>query len=259
MNRNTRRRLTLQLTPLLDMLLTVIFLQYLAIRESERETNEAAAQVREQATVLSAEVTQLREQNRSLEASRGETEQRLEQAADRQRQMGKILAAMFQLSDEELKTVLDIARSSPPGDTPEKLRAIRDKVRELGSASPGKMVQQLLTMDEIRKRCDVWELHLDAESVATLETGDRTPKFRINLSEDQDAEIERFGKELVSIYRGLPQPKSLVIILLTYDRGTRLTVSEGVAASLPKIVDQMRQASGGLTRFEFADLGVRLD
>jgi len=259
MNRNTRRRLTLQLTPLLDMLLTVIFLQYLAIRESERETNEAAAQVRTESVALAVEMTQLREQNRALESARGEAAQRLEQAADRQRQMGKILSAMFQLSDDEIKSVLDLARTSSTGDTPEKLQALRDKIREMGNASPGRMVQHLLTMDEIRKRCDIWELHIDGESVATLETGDRTPKVRINLSEDQDAEIQRFGQELVTIYRALPQPKSLVIILLTYDRGTRLTVSEGVGAALPKIVDTMRQASGGLTRFEFADLGVRLD
>ena len=92
-----------------------------------------------------------------------------------------------------------------------------------------------------------------------LDTGDRMPRLRINLSEAQDADIRRFDDELVAVYRALPQPKSLVIILLTYDRRTRLMVSDGVVAALPRIVDRMRQASGGLTRFEFADLGVRLD
>ncbi len=88
------------------------------------------------------------------------------------------------------------------------------------------------------------------ESVATLDTGDRQPRLRINLSDNEAVEIERFGDELVTLYRGLPQPKSLVIILLTYDRQTRLAVTEAVAGALPGVVDKMRQAGGGLTRFE---------
>lgn len=259
MNARHRRRLTLQLTPLLDMLLTVIFLQYLAVRESERETIEAAAEVRAESKTLASEAEQLRLRNAALEGAQLQSEQRLQQAANRQQAMGTLLKAMFQLSEEELAGVLDAARTSPVGETPGRLQALRDKVREMGNASPERMVRHLLTMDEIRKRCDVWELHIDRESVAILDTGDRTPRLRINLSEGEDADIRRFADELVAIYRTLPQPKSLVIILLTYDRGTRLTVSEGVAAALPKVVDTMRQASGGLTRFEFADLGVRLE
>ena len=259
MTPRTRRRLTLQLTPLLDMLLTVIFLQYLAVRESERETMEAASEARAESKELAFEASRLRSQLSTLEQSNRESEQRLQQAADRQQQMGKMLAAMFQLSDAELKSVLDTVRTTPVGDTPQELQALRDKVREMGSATPGQMVRQLLTMDEIRKRCDVWELHIDQESVAVLDTGDRMPRLRINLSEAEDADIRRFQDELVSVYRTLPQPKSLVIILLTYDRRTRLMVSDGVAAALPAVVDRMRQASGGLTRFEFADLGVRLE
>ena len=259
MTPRTRRRLTLQLTPLLDMLLTVIFLQYLAIRESERETIEAAAEARVEAKTMASEAERLRQRTVELEGAQRQSERRLQQAADRQEQMGRMLAAMFQLSDAELKSVLDSVRTSPASDTPQELQALRDKVREMGSATPGRMVRHLLTMDEIRKRCDVWELHIDQESVAVLDTGDRMPRLRINLSEAQDADIRRFDDELVAVYRALPQPKSLVIILLTYDRRTRLMVSDGVVAALPRIVDRMRQASGGLTRFEFADLGVRLD
>lgn len=57
------------------------------------------------------------------------------------------------------------------------------------------------------------------------------------------------------MYRSLPQPKHLVILMLTYDRGARLTVTvtEGISA-LPKIVDRLTGASTGLTRFEYADL-----
>ena len=79
----------------------------------------------------------------------------------------------------------------------------------------------------------------------------------MNLDQTEDADIERFSVELETAYRSLPQPKHLVILLLTYDRNARLTVTEGISAALPKIVDRLTSASTGLTRFEYADMGVR--
>lgn len=49
------------------------------------------------------------------------------------------------------------------------------------------------TYDEIRKRCDVWELFIDAQNVAHLNTGDRERKLRVNLNSTEDADIERFA------------------------------------------------------------------
>jgi hypothetical protein len=253
-----RRRITLQLTPLLDMLLTVIFLQYLAVREREEATNQSAAQVRAEAAMLESERTALIDQTRRLEQSQRDAERRLEQATDRQQEMGRLLASMFHLDVKELEAILDQAASSPVADSAEERTRLRDEIRRLGKATPGEMVQHLLTYEELRKRCDIWELFIGADGVAVLDTGDRTPRFRVNLADDQTAEIERFREEFVKVFRTLPEPKSLVVIVLTYDRAARLAVTESVSAELPRIVDALRQASGGTTRFESADLGIKL-
>lgn len=246
-----RRRLVFQLVPLLDLMLTVIFLQYLAVREREEETRAAAASAESTAQDLAGRVA-------TLETEAREATVRGNQAVERQAAMGRLLATMFDVPEAKLNEILETLRTSPVGDSLAERNALREKVQGMANATPGQMVHHLLTYEEIRKRCDVWELHISAESVATLDTGDRQPRLRINLSENEAVEIERFGDDLVSLYRGLPQPKSLVIILLTYDRQTRLAVTEAVAGALPGVVDKMRQAGGGLTRFEFADLGVRL-
>ena len=41
------------------------------------------------------------------------------------------------------------------------------------------ILQHLLTYDEIRKRCDVWELFLDGQNVAHLDTGERQRELRV--------------------------------------------------------------------------------
>ena len=135
--------------------------------------------------------------------------------------------------------------------------AAEEQLKTLASGSPEPILQHLLTYDEIRKRCDVWELFIDGQNIAHLDSGDRERELRVNLDATDDADIERFSVELENAYRSLPQPKHLVILMLTYDRNARLTVTEGVSAALPKIVDRLTNASTGLTRFEYADMGIR--
>jgi hypothetical protein len=45
--------------------------------------------------------------------------------------------------------------------------------------------------------------------------------------------------------------------MLSYDRDTRISVRNGVVKTLPQMVDRLNAASSGLTRFEFADMGLR--
>ncbi len=67
----------------------------------------------------------------------------------------------------------------------------------------------------------------------------------MNLNDDQDAEIERFSVELEGIYRSLPQPKHLVILMLSYDRDTRISVRNGVVKTLPQMVDRSTRPAAG--------------
>jgi hypothetical protein len=68
-----------------------------------------------------------------------------------------------------------------------------------------------------------------------------------------------FEEDLFRKYKSLPQSKDLVILLLSVDRRSERQFVQPVRAALPRVVDRMRADAGGRTRFEYADLGVRLE
>ena len=243
----TRRRLTLQITPILDMLLIVLFMQFLDIKER-------AAALEAQASTSAASVVEMGNQLKAAETAATDAQKLVDRVQEQQAAVARMLGEVFRLTpDETKKFVQEMKAPNLSGPS----SAVEAQLKEFADGSPEPILQHLLTYDEIRKRCDVWELFIDAQNVAHLNTGDRERELRVNLSGTEDADIERFAVELETVYRSLPQPKHLVILMLTYDRGARLTVTEGISAALPKIVDRLTGASTGLTRFEYADLGVR--
>lgn len=244
----TRRRLTLQITPILDMLLIVLFMQFLDIKER-------AAALETQASTSAASVVEMEAQVKDAQAHVAAAQQETDQVREQHEVIATMLGDVFRLTPAETQAFVKVMRApSLNGPSP----AAEAQLKALASGSPEPILQHLLTYDEIRKRCDVWELFIDEKDVAHLDTGDRVRVFRVHLdSESQDAHIDRFSEELETAYRSLPQPKHLVILQLTYDRNTLLTLTEGIADALPKVFDRMNSASGGVTRFEYADMGVR--
>ena len=243
----TRRRLTLQITPILDMLLIVLFMQFLDIKER-------AAGLEVQASASAASVTEMQAQLELAQSAVAAAQRDSDRIQDQHAAVARMLGEVFRLSPEETQRFVKEMRA-PSLNGPS--AAAEKQLKQLASGSPEPILQHLLTYDEIRKRCDVWELFIDEQNMAHLDSGDRERELRVNLNSADDADIERFSVELETVYRSLPQPKHLVILILTYDRGARLTVTEGISGSLPSIIDRLTEASSGLTRFEYADMGIR--
>ena len=244
----SRRRLTLQITPILDMLLIVLFMQFLDIKER-------AAALETQASTSAASVVEMEAQVQDAQAHVAAAQQETDRVREQHEAVARMLGEVFRLTPAETQAfVKEMRAPTLSGPSP----AAEARLKALASGSPEPILKHLLTYDEIRKRCDVWELYIDGQDVAHLDTGDRERVFRVDLDRNNnDADIEQFSEELETAYRSLPQPKHLVILQLTYARNARLTVTEGVAGALPKVFDRMNSASGGLTRFEYADMGVR--
>ena len=243
----SRRRLTLQITPILDMLLIVLFMQFLDIKER-------AAALETQASSSAASVVEMEAELKDAQAHVAAAQIETDRVQEQHAAVARMLGEVFRLTPAETQAfVKEMRAPSLNGPSP----AAEAQMKALASGSPEPILQHLLTYDEIRKRCDVWELFIDGQNVAHLDSGDRERELRVNLNQAEDADIERFSVELETAYRSLPQPKHLVILLLTYDRNSRLTVTEGISTALPKIVDRLTGASSGLTRFEYADMGVR--
>lgn len=216
------RRTVFQLTPLLDLLLIVIFAQYMDVRhagarqeewfeneaqavqdEADRTAQierELRAAAQDQLDQLLAEIARMREERTS------ETE--LKNNLLKQREViGEFLSETLNLPQETVAQLLDETTVRQNQD----VKSLRNLIEALSKQSPGEAVKHVLSYNELLKRCDLWEFTIDwapgeKEYIYRLEAGDRTHEWRSST-------ILNIETDLVDYIRSLPQPKSIVIIL----------------------------------------------
>lgn len=277
--RLTRRKLTLQLTPLLDLMLVVFFLQYLELRQREVATVASSVAIEQDVARLSEEldasrrlnadsqqsIAELTRQVADLEGetanlrSTTETERgRIDDMLQREETLGRLVVDLFGVPQQDIDQVLDPNAQPGVDRTPQEIEELRQRFQQMSVLKPGRMIRHLLLYEEVRKRCDVWELYVDAQHVVTLTTPTQVARLRLNLDASGVPELPRFEEELYQLYRSLPEPKSLVVILFTYDRQTRLIVTEALSNALPAITRRLSDDTRGKIRFESADLGIRV-
>jgi myosin heavy subunit len=266
------RRLTFQLTPLLDLLLIVIFAQFLDVRDTttEREqsttTQLSAAQEELAGTqdqlakilaeknemeadreFLRASLQELKDSTSGLELERKSLEESLKRAHEQRDTVANLVAALFDLPDE---TINELIRTRAPENvrlTPEQVKRLREEFKSFSKQNPGESVRHLLTFEEMRKRCDIWELYINDTGKTFFSGSGQSHTFRAETAEE-------FADELYERYKTLPQPKSLVIILLSYG-DVKASVYEAAIDGLPIVAERMRTDQSGRSRFEYAVLG----
>ncbi len=266
----TRRRLTMQLTPLLDLLLIVIFAQFMDVQEREATTVDEAKRAVEKRYQAEAElldlrttheqavgafhqaseiVGQLRSENTQLHQQTSQLQSEIDRAVAQQRLLGELVSQLFNVPDETIAEVL----TPPGGDQPAASAAQRafleEQFRELSMQKAGRMIRHLLSYEEMRKRCDLWELHIDETGWLSLKAGPQERGFRATTPTE-------FSNRFYAIYKSLPEPKQLVVILLSYG-DARADVREAAIQGLPQVTERMRQDAGGSFRFEYAVLGFQ--
>jgi hypothetical protein len=241
--KSARRKITLQLTPLLDLMLIVIFAQYMTMSEQSQHDEARAsllvADAERQSRRLAAE-------RAHVAALRHEAEMIAERALDQRDLVAKLASELFHLPDETLAKLLRQRFPDNPPDEAE-IAAMTEEFRRLKGDRGQELVRHLLTFHEIRKRCDVWELYVSETGVTTFKAGSGLSEFRANTSAD-------FAAELFARYRRMPQPKSLVLIVLSYG-DVRAVTYEAALSGLPLAIDRLQADAAGRTRFEYAVLG----
>lgn len=268
----TSRRLTFQLTPLLDLLLIVIFAQFMDVRDATTEheqstsTQVATAQQELAATqdqlakivaekdeaeadreFLKKSLQELKESTSGLEFERKSLEEALKRAHEQRDTVANLVADLFDLPDE---TINELIRTRTPENvrlTPEQVERLREEFKSFAKQNPGESVRHLLTFEEMRKRCDIWELYINDTGQTVFSGSGQTHTFRAETTEE-------FASELYERYKTLPQPKSLVIILLSYG-DVKASVYEAAVDGLPVVAERMRTDQSGRSRFEYAVLG----
>ena len=249
-----RRRLTMQLTPLLDLLLIVIFAQFMDVREREattideaqlaversvqaetdlaelQSTHQRAVDALEQAASI---VTRLRTEKKELSNQQQQLQSELDRSVAQQRVLGELVTELFNLPDSVIAEVLTPEGATNPAASAEQREFLEARFRELSLQNAGRMIRHLLSFEEMRKRCDLWELHIDNTGWFTLRAGSEERGFRATSPRE-------FSDQFYSSYKSLPESKSLVVIMLSYG-DARADVREAAIQGLPRVTDRMRE------------------
>lgn len=261
----SRRRITLQLTALLDLMLIIVFAQYLEVKTAMVRDITASAAAKESAEQTErsreGEVEELRRRNREIAVERDAAErrnvelQRQETALSEEYRLaieqrdvvGRLASELFRIPSNVLEKALQPGSEKTLTDA--EVQGLRKTVQALAENRAGAVTRHLLTYAELRKRSDVWDVTLDEAGWATMNTGERSHKFRA-----EDPAV--FAREMFDSYKASPQPKGLVIMLLSWG-DTPAKWREAAVKGIREAADRMRDDSAGRSRFEYAVLGFR--
>lgn len=252
----SRRRLTLQLTPLLDLLLIVIFAQYL---DAESRAHHQVVAMTTNRDLLSFQLDEALKQLIALRSRVNELQEGEQLAQVRSREaeqfrvqrdlIGEMVAEMFQIPDAAVEQLFQQKNVAGPGPSASDRTQLQQRLKNLSGGSANRVIDHLLAFGEMRKRIDLWELYLSETGELTFQAGDRKHTFRADNPAD-------FATHLFDLYKTLPESKSMVLILFSYG-DARFKPLKAALDGLQDSLERMRVDSASRARFEYAVLGFR--
>jgi hypothetical protein len=253
---NSSRKLTFQLTPLLDLLLIVIFAQYLDVRAStqkeaiRQESVRSSMQFELDAALVQLQALRDRLATMEIDAERSAMKEAEVDRLIAQRDLiGDVVAQVFRADPAVVDQLVRLRQRGGGGPTAAELEQLQARWKSLMTGGADAMVEHLLTFGELRKRCDLWELYLRDDGQFQLTVGDRQAEFRADTP-------ELFAERLFEAYKSLPQPKSMVLVLFSYG-DARLKLLRAGQNGLPLALEQIRADLADRSRCEFATMGFR--
>lgn len=247
------RKLTLQLTPLLDLLLIVIFAQYMEVRTvAKQETEKARIEseaARDDLDVVRRQLEALQKQLAEWEQKHREVEQ--SEYAGRE-QLGQLFGELFRIPEATIQRIANRRSSDEAVLSPAEIAALKAEFKVLSTARADQVVDHLLTFAEMKKRFDVWELYIQQDNSLIVTVG----QHKKRLQADDIGTPELFADEFFKLYKSFPQTKSIVLILVSYG-DSQLRYRLAITRGLPIVSERMRQDSNATVKFEYAVLGFR--
>src|SRR5690606_19658533 len=99
-----------------------------------------------------------------------------------QQLFGDLVSELFDVPQETVDAAL-----TPPGAaataSPEQVELLEQRFRELSLQNAGRMIRHLLSIEEMRKRTDLWAVHIDETGSLTVCPAQRTGGFRACTAE----------------------------------------------------------------------------
>ncbi|QDT15625.1 hypothetical protein [Alienimonas californiensis] len=255
-----------QLTPLLDLLLIVVFAQFLEGKQADQARDERAeAQIEAKLEELDAdrvELTELRETLNERNARLEEERNRAVELARSAVRTAQDMEAATNRSADLLTELLDVPEAiasqltpEPRSDAEQDLESARQRIAQLRDQKGFEVLRFLAGYEELLKRAEIWTLHVRGGGFVALSTGSNVELIRLE-ADGQRERAEEFVRKLFAATKILPQPKGLVVILVSFDRTARAGVYQPVLDGLGEAVRRLEVDQGGRTQYEFAVLGA---
>lgn len=255
-----RQRLSLQLTPLLDLLLIVIFAQHLEVLQNAESAQQAVAQQRTQLQAeqqrLAAEVRQQQVdlqaadavRQAAVEQQRQEYDVRFQSILDQHQQVGSALAEAFQLPGELLEQISRLRTDGQPADAQRLARATQ-QLQQAVSTRGREFLQFVIRYDEMQKHVSIWEVHIQDNGQALFTDGQQFLTVSFQTTDE-------FASRIFEASKTLQDPRTLVLVLLTYgdaQAGLRRKATE----AMPQLMAALRSDAANTRWFDFSLLGFR--
>jgi archaellum component FlaC len=218
------RPVILNLTPLLDLLLIVIFAQYLDLQSTSTEVVREA-KTSEQTTSKKLEETtaRLRRVEADLRAAVAERDRLRSQMAEidqeyveqlkrRQEEIERQLEAVVKVVQQQLGVTEQAVERTLSSNSPQELKKILDELRRLRNQSTPALVRHLFLSAEFRKRWDVWEFHVHDDGSLELSVEEEV------LKKDW---FPQTPGEIVRELKQIDEPKSFILLMFSYGNATR--------------------------------------
>ena len=247
------RKLTFQLASLLDLLLIVMFAQYLEVQTvAQQQTERIETERQTSATDMEALQHQLTDLQQQL--SQWEDRQRAVDKAEHSdvEQLGRLFGELFRIPEATIQKISRRRSQDEAGLSPAEIAALLKEFQSLATARGDQVVDHLLTFAEMKKRFDVWEVYLQENGALVITAGSHQKRLQTGIIETP----EQFSDEVFKQYKSFPQTKSVVLILVSYG-DSRFSDRLAVIKGLPVVAERMRIDSNGTARFEYAVLGYR--
>ena len=249
------RKLTFQLASLLDLLLIVMFAQYLEVQTvAQKQTEQIAAERQTTTTDMEALQRQLTDLQQQL-AQWEEQKRTTERAEHSQReQLGRLFGEMFRIPETMIQKIVKRGSPDEAGLSPAEIAALLKEFQSLATARGDRVVDHLLAFLEMKKRFDVWEIYLEENGTLVITAGSHQKRQQTGVIETP----EQLSDELFKQYKSFPQTKSVVLMLVRFG-DARLKHRLAVITGLPFAAERMRTDSNSTVQFEYAVLGYRPD
>lgn len=238
----TRRRLALQLTPLLDLLLIVMFSQYI---ENRSRSVQAAQELQAERDAVQAELTSEKEKLQNLKDT---LEQRYQALLQQHRNTGSLLARTLNLPSAALDEVMKLRTADRPEDA-ERLEQAVTRLRDELNQSGEDVFRFFIKVDEMQKHVSMWEIHLQENGKCLLQDGSRSALLDF-------VSATELAQKLFDASKSFADPHSLVLLLVTWG-DAQLGDQQQTRKAVAELKQMLERDASGRHLYDYVILGFR--